>query len=395
MHHVLQQLSEAVSRHQPVAYTALVETRGSTPQKAGATMLVFPDGSQVGTLGGGCVEAEVKRRALRLLDDGQTELLTFNLDSDYGWDDGLICGGRMKMLVDPVRGEAEFAYYRRLLELLATDQGCTEAVILDPDKAGGQAADRFLLDDCGEIVARASRSEGTLTRSVSEGLVTASKGLTNDGDDPPSLTLRVSLDTVREHLRPLTQRPRPYVAGGVSFLPQLRRCRLVIVGAGHVGQKVAELAAACDFDVWAVDDREQYCNPERFPLAKRLIVGDIDTALSGLEIDHNTYCLIVTRGHNHDEEALYHLAETSARYVGLIGSQRKIKMIFEDLLREGISREALSRVFAPLGFDIGSQTVPEIAVSIVAELIAHRNLGELPARYRRPSLLEVVSVPST
>lgn len=366
MHHVLQQLSEAVSRHQPVAYTALVETRGSTPQKAGATMLVFPDGSQVGTLGGGCVEAEVKRRALRLLDAGQTELLTFNLDSDYGWDDGLICGGRMKMLVDPVRGEAEFGYYRCLLEQLATDQGCTEAVILDPEKAGGHAADRFLLNDSGEVVA-----------SVGQ-----------DGTTKPLPS------SIGEQLRPLSQRPRPYVAGGVSFLPHLRRCRLIIVGAGHVGQKVGELAAACDFDVWAVDDREQYCNAERFPQAKRLIVGEIDASLSGLDIDHNTYCLIVTRGHQHDEEALYHLAETPARYVGLIGSQRKIKMIFEDLLRDGISREALARVYAPLGFDIGSQTVPEIAVSIVAELIAHRNLGEIPERYRRTSLVESLATAS-
>ena len=376
MHHVLQQLSEAVSRHQPVAYTALVETRGSTPQKAGATMLVFPDGSQVGTLGGGCVEAEVKRRALRLLDAGQAELLTFNLDSDYGWDDGLICGGRMKMLVDPIRGEADFGYYRRLLDLLATDQGCTETVILDPEKSGGQAGDRYLLDDAGEVVASSIRGPDADVRSMSGTPIdrTSMSGLW-----PP---------TVGQHLRPLSQRPRPYVAGGVSFLPHLRRCRLVIVGAGHVGQKVGELAAACDFDVWAVDDREQYCNAERFPLAKRLIVGEIDTALSGLDIDHNTYCLIVTRGHQHDEQALYHLAETSARYVGLIGSQRKIKMIFEDLLRDGISREALDRVYAPLGFDIGSQTVPEIAVSIVAELIAHRNLGEIPERYRRPNLVE-------
>ena len=367
MHHVLQQLSEAVSRHQPVAYTALVETRGSTPQKAGATMLVFPDGSQVGTLGGGCVEAEVKRRALRLLDAGQAELLTFNLDSDYGWDDGLICGGRMKMLVDPIRGGEDFGYYRQLLDLLATDQGCTETVILDPEKSGGQAGDRYLLNDAGEVVATASHFDST--------------------NSPPQ--------SVSENLRPLSQRPRPYVAGGVSFLPHLRRCRLVIVGAGHVGQKVGELAAACDFDVWAIDDREQYCNAERFPQAKRLIVGEIDTALSGLDIDHNTYCLIVTRGHQHDEQALYHLAETSARYVGLIGSQRKIKMIFEDLLRDGISREALDRVYAPLGFDIGSQTVPEIAVSIVAELIAHRNLGEIPERYRRPNLVEPMATATT
>ena len=388
MHHVLQQLSEAVSRHQPVAYTALVETRGSTPQKAGATMLVFPDGSQVGTLGGGCVEAEVKRRALRLLDAGQAELLTFNLDSDYGWDDGLICGGRMKMLVDPIREESDFTYYRRLLDLLAADQGCTEAVILDPEKSGGTAGDRYLLNDAGEVVASSCRADDTLARRASE-------GVTDECQPTPSLARRASVAAINENLRPLSQRPRPYVAGGVSFLPHLRRCRLVIVGAGHVGQKVGELAAACDFDVWAVDDREQYCNAERFPAAKRLIVGEIDTALSGLDIDHNTYCLIVTRGHQHDEQALYHLAETPARYVGLIGSQRKIKMIFEDLLRDGISREALDRVYAPLGFDIGSQTVPEIAVSIVAELIAHRNLGEIPERYRRPNLVESVVVSST
>src|SRR5688500_15614708 len=102
MQDIMETLETTIRNSQPVAYTALVETRGSTPQKAGATMLVFPDGSQTGTLGGGCVEAEVKRRALKLLDAGQREILTFQLDSDYGWDDGLICGGRMTMLVDPI-----------------------------------------------------------------------------------------------------------------------------------------------------------------------------------------------------------------------------------------------------------------------------------------------------
>ena len=89
----------------------------------------------------------------------------------------------------------------------------------------------------------------------------------------------------------------------------------------------------------------------------------------------STYCLIVTRGHDHDEEALYHLAPTAAGYVGMIGSKRKIKLIYEDLLARGIAPEALAKVHAPLGFAIGSQTVPEIAISIVAELIACRNLG--------------------
>ena len=190
------------------------------------------------------------------------------------------------------------------------------------------------------------------------------------------------------NLKPLTQRPRPYIEGGASYLPYLKRCRLVIVGAGHVGRKVAELASDVGFDVWVIDDRQEYCNTERFPSAKRLIVDAIDVALKGLAIDSDTYCIIVTRGHNHDEQALLHLAETPARYVGMIGSRRKIKLIFDDLLREGISREALAQVHAPLGFDIGSQTVPEIAISITAELVAHRNLGHLPSHARPLGLLD-------
>ena len=127
--------------------------------------------------------------------------------------------------------------------------------------------------------------------------------------------------------------------------------------------------------------------PGPLSAAKRLISGPIDTSLSGLEIDANTFCIVVTRGHNHDEEALYHLAETPARYLGMIGSKRKIKLIYEDLLRDGISRDALARVHAPVGFDIGSQTVQEIAVSIVAEMVAYRNLGRLPDECRQPSIL--------
>jgi xanthine dehydrogenase accessory factor len=356
MRKILDSLLSALRAGQPVAYTALVETRGSTPQKAGAAMLVFADGSQAGTLGGGCVEAEVKRHALRLLDQGSRELLTFQLDNNYGWDDGLICGGRMKMLVDPIRPGDDLSFFETWNAQLAAGAPCTEAVIIDSGKAGGNAADRFLFDDGGKCLA--SRAAGS----------------------PPESIVR--------HLRPLPQRPRPFIEAGVSYLPFLQRCRLIIVGAGHVGQKVAQLAAEVDFDVWVVDDREEYCNAGRFPEAKRLIVGPIDNALSGLDIDASTYCLVITRGHNHDEEALYHLAETPAAYVGMIGSRRKIKLIFEDLLAEGVSRAALNRVYAPLGIDIGSQTVSEIAVSILAELIAHRNLGGVPPQYRRRNYLE-------
>jgi xanthine dehydrogenase accessory factor len=157
---------------------------------------------------------------------------------------------------------------------------------------------------------------------------------------------------------------------------------LVIVGGGHVGKAVADLAADLEFDVWMVDDRAEFASAERFPRAERRISGPIDRVLPDLEITSDTYCLIVTRGHHHDQEALFHLANRGARYVGLIGSRRKIKLIFDNLLALGVAREALAQVHAPLGIDIGSQSVPEIAVSIAAELVAHRNLGHVPARPR-------------
>jgi len=355
MRQILSSVDEALRDGRPVAWTTLVETRGSTPQKSGATMLVYPDGSQTGTLGGGCVEAEVRRRALRLLDVGEPEILTFQLDNDYGWDDGLICGGRMKMLVDPIRPGSDPAWFENYSRLVADGAGCTEAVVLDSEAAGGgKAADRYLFDADDQLCA--SRASGETPVQLHAGLC------------------------------PVRSRPRSYVANGIAFLPTLQRCRLIVVGAGHVGQKVAELAASVDFDVWVVDDRQEYCSPDRFPDASRLLVGPIDSSLSGLDIDESTFCIIVTRGHNHDEEALYHIAETRTKYVGMIGSRRKIRLIFDDLLREGISQEALDRVHAPLGFDIGSQSVPEIAISILAELIAHRNLETVPDGFPRQAL---------
>ncbi|HWY85211.1 MAG TPA: XdhC family protein, partial [Gemmataceae bacterium] len=178
---------------------------------------------------------------------------------------------------------------------------------------------------------------------------------------------------------PLAKRPKPYLQQGIAYLPVLPRITLLIVGGGHVGQAVARLAADVDFDIWVLDDRETYASPERFPTARRRLVGDIGKLLQDVKdktLTPSTFALIVTRGHAHDEEALYHLATSRAAYVGMIGSKRKIKMIFEDLGARGVPSAALARVHAPLGFAIGSQTVPEIAVSIVAELIAVRNLGK-------------------
>ena len=322
----------------------VVETRGSTPQKAGALMVVDPSGGQLGTLGGGCVENEVKQKSLQHLDGSAPALHSYVLDHDYAWADGLICGGKMVIVSQPFAGPAPIAYFRTMERAIEQGDGFTEAVVVNPEQVPGSAlGDRFLFNGEGRLVARWMSSEAA--------------------------------DVEVSGIRPLHDRPKPKVERGIAYLPSLPRVRLVIVGAGHVGQAVADLAARVDFDVCVVDDRRQYANPERFPRADRLIVGPIGEVLASMEITPRTYALIVTRGHGHDQEALYHLAPTSASYVGLIGSRRKIRLIFEGLREQGISDEALSRVAAPVGIDIGSQSVVEIAISIVAELIARRNLG--------------------
>jgi len=315
-------------------------------------MLVDSSGGQVGTLGGGCVENEVKQKAIRQLGTTGASLHSFVLDHDQAWADGLICGGKMVILTECVRGPEPLAYFRIFSRLLEAGEGLTEAIVVNPERLEGDVpvGRRFLFD-----------AEGTHRASWPDGAVP---------------------EPVASRIRPLNERPKPEVNAGLTLLPVLPRVRLVIVGAGHVGQAVAALASQVDFDVWVIDDRAQYANPERFPGAQRLLVGPIEEVLGSLEVTTHTYALIVTRGHGHDQEALYHLAPTRASYVGLIGSRRKIKLILENLREMDIPEEDLSRVSAPVGLDIGSQTVPEIAISIVAELIARRNLGVKASQVR-------------
>jgi xanthine dehydrogenase accessory factor len=269
----------------------------------------------------------------------------------------LICGGRMSILAEPLalstvdgRGQGIADYCRLLRRLVDGGLGCTEAVVTT-GTLGLPVGTRWLFD-----------ADGNLAGSSPRG-----------GAVPAAVT---------GHLVPVRKRPRPALHQGVAFLPILPRITLLIVGGGHVGQAVAHLAASVDFDIWILDDRENYVSAERFPTAQRRMVGDIGAKLqqlSAADIQAGTYAIIVTRGHGHDEEALYHLASSKAGYVGMIGSKRKIKLIYEDLLARGLAPAALERVHAPLGTAIGSQTVPEIAISIVGELIAYRNLGSASA----------------
>jgi len=154
-----------------------------------------------------------------------------------------------------------------------------------------------------------------------------------------------------------------------------RPATLVIVGGGHVGQSVAAIAAQAGFSVVVLDDREAFASRERFPMADQVICGDFVEELRRFPIDANTYVVLVSRGHKQDELSLREVVRSDAAYVGMIGSLRRVSTVLTHLSREGHPREVLERVHTPIGLDIGAETPEEIAVSIVAELIAVRRGG--------------------
>src|SRR5262249_44097386 len=153
----------------------------------------------------------------------QAEIATFQLDSDYGWDDGLICGGRMQVLVDPLASPVP-EYFAQLDRLLAAGQGFTEAIVFDREKSGLPAPASYLFDRASRLVAARGPTATATPAAIVEGLI------------------------------PLDERPRPYARAGISYLPVLPRCRLVVVGGGHVGQAIGKLAPELDFDVTVADD---------------------------------------------------------------------------------------------------------------------------------------------
>ena len=150
---------------------------------------------------------------------------------------------------------------------------------------------------------------------------------------------------------------------------------LLIVGGGHIGQSLAAIGAEAGFSVAVLDDREAFANDERFPSADRVICGDITEELERYPIDGSTYIVLVSRGHKQDEAGLRAVVSSGAAYVGMIGSKRRVSTVLTHMAREGIQRDALERVHTPVGLDIGAETPEEIAVSIVAEIIAVRRGG--------------------
>ncbi len=153
--------------------------------------------------------------------------------------------------------------------------------------------------------------------------------------------------------------------------------KLLIIGGGHVGQAIYKFASFLEFNIVVFDDRKEFVNRERFPLAYDLIHGDIKENLENYPVDNNTYIVIVTRGHNYDEEALEVVVNREAKYIGAMGSKKKVITMRENLMEKGISEETLNKVYAPIGIKISSGSPEEIAFSILAEIQLIRNKGQL------------------
>ena len=359
MRDIYRKIPELIESAEVGAYCTVVETKGSTPQKPGAKLLILPDLRNIGTLGGGCVEAEARRQAIGLMQGGMPRLLEFQLDSDYGWDDGLICGGNMKIFIDLPKTPAESKMFTRLQQLNAEKIPLICATVVNSAQPDVEVGMKMIFATNGERI-------GTLGNLALEAAVETqlpdilaeNRAKLFRKDELPGETNRKN-GTTAVFLEPLQPRPT-----------------LLIAGAGHVGQALCHLGNWLDFDIAIVDDRADFASADRLPEADEIIIGDIAEELRKYPINHLTYVVIVTRGHQHDESALHSVVESDARYIGLIGSRRKIKLIFDDLLEVGIPLEKLERVYAPIGLDINSKTVPEIAVSIASQLIQIRNGAE-------------------
>jgi xanthine dehydrogenase accessory factor len=302
---VFQALADAARSGESVTLGIITGVKGSSPQKVGAKALFYRDGRIKGTLGGGCLEAEIQQRAIQSLRSGESTTFDLLLDHDFGWDDGLICGGKVFGVILP-----------------------------NAQKAGEQF-------------------------------------WTELADRQEKLTWEVQPDfkIARADLRPPASDLRPLIYQETVTPP----CALWIAGAGHIAQAVAPLALQLDFNVTVFDDRPALANYDFFPDEVSLKVGEWEK-LGALPLpDVPSFALIVTRGHRHDALVLKDWIHKPFLFLGMIGSARKARTIFNHFAEEKIATaEEMARVVCPVGIEIRSQSVPEIAVSIMAQFIEKR-----------------------
>ena len=340
MKSVYRGILQELDRGGRVVFARVARQHGSAPRSVGAWCLISSDGGLHGSVGGGLLEAQVADRARRMLDTESTQLISFTLSDGDAAKSGMVCGGDVDLLLECISAESKG---REALARAAEVQeqgrtGVQLSLVPDPQFTETGSAQGFL-DDSG----------------------------TSWGNLPVPEELRSSFSSLSEPGLVRTQ------SGDLYFIDPVRpQSSLVIFGGGHISLPLARMASEVHFGVTVVDDREAFASRERFPGAQRVIRTPFAEAFDRLTIHRSSYLAIVTRGHLFDREVLARALETPAAYVGMIGSLRKIRTIFEALEEEGFSRERLDAVHTPIGLDIGAKTPEEIALSIAAELVQMR-----------------------
>jgi xanthine dehydrogenase accessory factor len=342
MRDIHSQIVKRIEAGRPFGVVVVLSAEGSTPREAGVKAIVDGAGRIAGTIGGGIVEAEAQRAAIEACRTGRAAIVRVPLAGDVVPGCEPVCGGEMRVLVDPTAAKDAQAYSAAALAVSERRQG----LLLTAVRAG-----------------EAVRTEVTWHPE---------EEATSEHWSEPLVDLATAQGCLADGLTRL-------VAGeGLDVLvePVLPPPRLVIAGGGHVGRALAAQAVLVGFEVTVIDDRPEFADPSGLPDGVHTQCGDIAAALAESPADVDTYVVIVTRGHGHDAEALQACLHRPFAYVGMIGSRRKVALIRESFLASGLATaEELDAVHAPIGLDIGAETVPEIAASIVAELIAVRRRG--------------------
>ena len=351
MREVIQGAVDDLNNGQPCVLATVVRTKGSTPQKAGAMLLVRQDGSGLGTLGGGCVEGDIWFAAKEILrQNGGPEFKDYYLNEDIAARDGLVCGGTMYFYLEPLREPEDFlSIGNEIVEAYDGGQPVSMATVVNTKEGGPTLGAKLLLRVDGSV-------SGTLgSPELDAQAVVIAERVADVGSNEAFSTSEGTEVFVEGFTTPPT---------------------LVMVGGGHVGKATADLAHSLGYRVYLVDDRPEFSNEERFPYADETIVAPYDKWADQLDLNVNTFVVVATRGHRYDDMALESALSTRARYIGLLGSRRKTIMIYQRLLQQGVPLDRIKEVYAPIGLNIGALEPEELAVSIMSEIIMVRRGGD-------------------
>lgn len=329
----------------------IITKLGSAPREKGAKLLVREDGSSLGTISGGCVEAEAWHEAIRVMKTGESKVIGFHLTEKDAVGSGLVCGGSIEVYLEPIWGDYDSKggdIFEGIIRTLSQGSKAFLATVIQRTESSGKG--KLLIKEDGYV--QGSLGDPLLDRSIIEHIRAKKRN-----EAPVLLTIKDSLSRESEiYLEPITPTPVLFIFGG-----------------GHISLPLARMGKLVGFKVVVIDDRELYANKNRFPEVDEVYALEFEKFFEQVELPSTAYIVIVTRGHLYDELVLERVLKTEAVYIGMIGSKRKVKYTYESLHAKGITEEELSRVHSPIGLDIGAEMPEEIAVSILAELIKVRH----------------------